>query len=234
MKDEATTMPGDAQLEAYILGSLPEGVAKALEDEVFTEDGAFERLQMAEERLLERYADGALDADARARLEARLLATPEGQRRLALTQALDQRGHAARVPWWRRRWTLGAAVSGVAVAAILLFVVIPSLPTTVTLAPSALRAASGGRARRRHPPAPPGARSRPPPPCPSASPPARGGLRARLAREGGGRARGAGGPDGPAQRRDLRGPPPGRRGAREHLRPRAARPLSGLDPSRAR
>jgi anti-sigma factor RsiW len=152
MKDEPVVRSDD-QLEAYVLGTLPETELQALEDEVFADDAAFERLQMIEERLLERYADGELDADRRARVEARLLSTPEGRRRLAMTRALDAKGRASAPPWWRRRWVFGAAgLSAAVTAAILLVVALSPAPSVVTLAPSVLRSAAPPKIAKLTPP----------------------------------------------------------------------------------
>jgi hypothetical protein len=142
MKGEAKVVRTSEQFEAYLLGTLPEGEVEAFEDEVFSDDGAFEALEMAEHHLLERYADRTLDAPTRARVEARLLQDEVGRERLAFTEALAAKGRAARRPWYRQAFTWRLALGVLATAALLLFVVVPPGPQVVTLAPQGLRAAS--------------------------------------------------------------------------------------------
>jgi hypothetical protein len=100
------------RLVEYLLGRLPEPEQIRLEAEYLGDAGLQERLILVEDDLVDSYAQGALSADERLRLEEGLLASPRGRRKLALASALGtlaarSRGTAPR----RRSWARAAAVT---------------------------------------------------------------------------------------------------------------------------
>jgi hypothetical protein len=76
------------RLADYLLGRLPEEEEVRLENEYLAVEGAQERLLMVEDELVEAYARGQLSSDERERVERRLLASPQGRRKLEVSQAL--------------------------------------------------------------------------------------------------------------------------------------------------
>jgi hypothetical protein len=80
----------------YLLGRLEESEAERLRDRLLTDDQLFAEVEEAEADLLDDYARGELTAEERARLEERLVATPEGRRRARFAAALAARAVPAR------------------------------------------------------------------------------------------------------------------------------------------
>ena len=72
----------------YLLGSLPETEANALEEQYFVDSEAFERVWAAENELVDDYAAGRLTPDERRRFEEHYLSSPVHRSRVAAAQAL--------------------------------------------------------------------------------------------------------------------------------------------------
>jgi hypothetical protein len=76
------------KLADYLLGRLPEEEEVCLENGYLAAEEAQERLLAVEDELVEAYARGRLSSDEREQVERRLLASPQGQRKLEVSQAL--------------------------------------------------------------------------------------------------------------------------------------------------
>jgi hypothetical protein len=115
----------DRRLIRYLLGTITADEAEELDELSMTDEDFAGRLQVVEDDLVDAYARGDLDADARTRFESRYLAVPGAHERLRFAEALEihqQRGAsrasepARAVPLFTpsRRlpmWALAAAAS---------------------------------------------------------------------------------------------------------------------------
>ena len=115
----------DQRLIRYLLGTLTVGEAEELDELSMTDEDFAGRLRVVEDDLVDVYARGNLDADARTRFESRYLAVPGAHERLRFAEALaihEKRGassasepvRAVPLPTRSRRlrmWTLAAAAS---------------------------------------------------------------------------------------------------------------------------
>lgn len=79
---------GDDRAVRYLLDELPGGERDVFEEEYFEDDEAHAALRAAEGELIDRYCEGTLPPEQRARFEERYLSTPEGRERVAFAQAL--------------------------------------------------------------------------------------------------------------------------------------------------
>ena len=80
--------PADATLRRYLLGTLPEPEAEALEHAYFARAEALERLRGMEDDLLDDYVAGRLEADEKSAFERRYLASAPLRERVAAARAL--------------------------------------------------------------------------------------------------------------------------------------------------
>jgi hypothetical protein len=103
----------DPRLERYLLGDLSEDEQETFEREYFRSDETFDRLQAAEDDLIDAFAAGTLASAAAARLRERLERSPGGRARLELARALREVPRAAPVPARRAAWLSLAAVLAV-------------------------------------------------------------------------------------------------------------------------
>jgi hypothetical protein len=88
----------------YLLGNATDEDREALERAYFTEPAALERVEAAEERLIEAYLAGELDPRERERFEREYLASPTRRRHVEIVRRLAQPAAAAAAPS-RSRWT---------------------------------------------------------------------------------------------------------------------------------
>ena len=79
----------DGRLIRYVLGMLNAGEAEELDELSMTDEDLAGRLRVVEDDLVDAYARGDLDADARARFESRYLAVPGARERLRFAEALE-------------------------------------------------------------------------------------------------------------------------------------------------
>ena len=77
----------EAHLTRYLLGEISESERKQIEEAYFTDDYAFEQVLIAEEQLIDSYAQGEMDSKDE-RLSEMLLSSPQGQQRLRFARAL--------------------------------------------------------------------------------------------------------------------------------------------------
>ncbi|HEY2934814.1 MAG TPA: hypothetical protein VGK99_24020 [Acidobacteriota bacterium] len=80
--------PSDKIKLRYLAGELSEEEKLRLEAQYFSDEAAYEELRAFEDELIYDYLRGGLREEERRIVEARVLATPEGRRRLQLAQAL--------------------------------------------------------------------------------------------------------------------------------------------------
>jgi len=99
-------------LRRYLLGTSSDEERHALEDGYFESAAALEKMEDAEDVLVESYLDGSLTADERAAFEQHYLASPLRRRRVEVTRGL-------RPPAVRWNWTSGWSGLGLAAAAVL-------------------------------------------------------------------------------------------------------------------
>jgi hypothetical protein len=88
----------------YLLGNATDVDREALERAYFTEPAALERVEAAEERLIEAYLGGELDPEERERFEREYLASPARRRHVEIVRRLAQASGVAAAPS-RTRWT---------------------------------------------------------------------------------------------------------------------------------
>jgi len=72
----------------YLLGELPQQEQTALENLLFTNDEAFERMWESENRLVDAYVRGRLTSSSRTRFEEHYLASPLHRRRVTIARDL--------------------------------------------------------------------------------------------------------------------------------------------------
>ncbi|HEY6330275.1 MAG TPA: tetratricopeptide repeat protein [Blastocatellia bacterium] len=80
----------EKMLRAYLLGQLPEADQPAIEERMFIDDIYFERLEMAEDELIDEYVEGVLPEADRAAFESHFLAAPQRQKKLRLSLAMHK------------------------------------------------------------------------------------------------------------------------------------------------
>jgi len=99
----------DQLLKRYLLGELPAGEQRRLEEMFFSDAPAFERLSALEDDLIDDYVCDDLSASQREKFEKHFLVSPERRERLDLAQALvaavsEQSKPIAAAqpaaPWW--------------------------------------------------------------------------------------------------------------------------------------
>jgi hypothetical protein len=111
---------GDDRLAAYLLGRLSPEQEDTVEIEYLGAADACDRLEAAEDELIDAYVAGRLAADDVPRFEERFLASPARRERVAFARALRTLvAQKAERPATRRSWLLlpAAAVVPVALAA---------------------------------------------------------------------------------------------------------------------
>jgi CHAT domain-containing protein len=84
----------DAPLRCYLLGQMAAGEELQIEEKLVTDDDYFERLEVAEDELIDDYARGDLNRRERKQFEKHFLVTPERRSKLRLAKALIE--HANR------------------------------------------------------------------------------------------------------------------------------------------
>jgi len=77
-------------LHAFLLGQLPEAERTAIEERIFMDDLYVERLEMAEDELIDSYVEGALTETGRERFETFFLAPPRWQKKLRVAMAMHK------------------------------------------------------------------------------------------------------------------------------------------------
>jgi CHAT domain-containing protein/tetratricopeptide (TPR) repeat protein len=82
------TINEEEAIKQYLLGRLSEEERTALEERLLTDDDFFERLNLAEDELIEEYLAGALPAGDRERFVSHFMGAPERQRKLGFSMAL--------------------------------------------------------------------------------------------------------------------------------------------------
>lgn len=135
-------------LTQYLLGSLPEEQAEALENDLFDDDALFEQMEAAEDELIEAYLACELSGHDRARFEARFLVSERGRKKVAFARALHEKVSAeapapeAAPSMWARfkrvlwpdvpvRRVVSAVVAAAAVFVVAFYVVRAPGPVTV-------------------------------------------------------------------------------------------------------
>jgi cytoskeletal protein RodZ len=73
----------------YLLGTLPEEEAERFDELSFTDDDFAEKLKTAENDLLDRYIQGELDGETRAKFESHYLASPLRREKLKFAEVLQ-------------------------------------------------------------------------------------------------------------------------------------------------
>ena len=126
--------PSDARLTSYLLGELSQNRRARLESRLLAEEDLFERLLLAEDDLIDAYADGTLPDERRRAFETRFASSREKREQVALSRGLRaaaqlsaSTARAGEVS--SPRWSLAEAVAalkhralipGVAVACLVL------------------------------------------------------------------------------------------------------------------
>jgi hypothetical protein len=123
-------MPSDIdEIHAFLLGTLPEEKRDAFEERMFGDEEFFDRVEFAEDELIDAYITKELSSALRSRFEASFLQSPRRRDRLRLAVALSEfRTHSRQAkpdPWPERiaawlwnvsKWPLPtAAACGLAV-----------------------------------------------------------------------------------------------------------------------
>lgn len=72
----------------YLLGELPESEVERLDEQSFTDDDFFRRLQTVENDLIDAYARGEMSPGEREQFERRFLTTPKRRERVSFAEAL--------------------------------------------------------------------------------------------------------------------------------------------------
>jgi hypothetical protein len=108
----------DSPRTRYLLGQLPEAEQEAVEREYFESDEAFERLEEADQDLIDSYVAGTLEPAAAARLRESLAGSPARRARVEFAAALRELARRERtLPVVRRApgpiWASLAAVLAV-------------------------------------------------------------------------------------------------------------------------
>jgi len=88
----------DQRLIRYLLGTLTAGEAEELDELSMTDEDFAGRLRVVEDDLVDAYARGDLDADARTRFESRYRAAPGASDRLRFAEVLEIRQKRGRLP----------------------------------------------------------------------------------------------------------------------------------------
>jgi hypothetical protein len=84
-------MPSDIdEIHAFLLGTLPEERRGAFEDRMFVDEEFFDRVEFAEDELIDAYMTGELPAALRSRFETWFLKSPRRRDRLELAVALSE------------------------------------------------------------------------------------------------------------------------------------------------
>lgn len=146
------------RLIRYLLGTLTVDEAEELDELSMTDEDFAGRLRVVEDDLVDAYARGDLDADARTRFESRYLAVPGAHERLRFAEALEirqKRGassasepvRAVPLPTGSRRlpmWALAAAASIVlAVASYMLLQRTTARPAQPEVPPAVVKSQPG-------------------------------------------------------------------------------------------
>ncbi len=158
MSDTGGSHHDDQRLIRFLLGTLTASEAEALDELSMTDDDFAGRLRVVEDDLVDAYARGDLDADARTRFESRYLAAPAGRERLRFAEALEvhqkrggspasepagavhQAARSRRLPMW----TLAAAASIVlAVASYVLLQRTTARPPQPEVPPAVVKSQPG-------------------------------------------------------------------------------------------
>ena len=114
-------MSDDRRLTDYLLGRLTEPEQIRVEEEYLSDPDVQERLLAVEDDLIEAYVQHELSDQERIPLEAGLLASARGRRKLEVARSLVQLAAAAPVVTSDRRSTPHPAVRWAALAAVLVF-----------------------------------------------------------------------------------------------------------------
>ncbi|HSK71023.1 MAG TPA: tetratricopeptide repeat protein, partial [Pyrinomonadaceae bacterium] len=80
----------EKKLREYVLGEIGDEDRSALEDRLMTDVDYFQKLSIAEEDLIQDYADGNLDAAERAKFEKRFLISEENRQKVKFARALGR------------------------------------------------------------------------------------------------------------------------------------------------
>ncbi|HMV51813.1 MAG TPA: hypothetical protein PKD31_28985, partial [Blastocatellia bacterium] len=78
----------DHEVRSYLLGTLADAPRERIEETLLIGDEGLERLEMAEEDLIEEFLDGELDAEQLASFESHFLCTTARKEKLAYLQAI--------------------------------------------------------------------------------------------------------------------------------------------------
>src|SRR5256885_5654174 len=96
LRSEMSKLLNDQQkLTQYLLGSLPAAEAERLDELSVTDDEVAEALRSVENDLIDAYAQGELDAEARAQFKIHYLASETRRERVAFAQ--DFQAHAEEI-----------------------------------------------------------------------------------------------------------------------------------------
>ena len=90
----------------YLLGEASDEERAAIEQEYFADAAALERVEAAEDSLIEDYLSDRLESDERARFEREYLTVPHRRRRVEMIQGLLSAGRAASAPTAKRFRTM--------------------------------------------------------------------------------------------------------------------------------
>jgi anti-sigma-K factor RskA len=84
-------MSDSARIHAYLLGSLAPEEVEQIEQQILTDDSFHEEVEIMEEELLDRYAQGSMAGEERLRLEQHFLTSPLRKQRLNFARALQNK-----------------------------------------------------------------------------------------------------------------------------------------------
>ena len=92
------------RIAAYLLGELSEADQRMIEDRSFADDAFFDRLEFAEDELIDAYVRGDLGGDERSRFERHFLQSPRRKQRLEIALALAEHFGGRAAQSVRRSW----------------------------------------------------------------------------------------------------------------------------------
>ena len=90
------SLSADPRMVDYLLGRLTRADVDSIRQEIFEDEDAWNRVEAAEEELIDGYARGELDAQLRSLVEERILSSEEGRRKLRTALALAKLGGSSR------------------------------------------------------------------------------------------------------------------------------------------
>src|SRR5690242_18610918 len=102
-------LPADSRMVDYLLGRLDAAAIEEVRGEILATEEGWERVEAAEQELIDSYARGELDQEHRLLVEQRLLWSDKGQSKLMFALALAKREKPRRARWSSARLVFAAA-----------------------------------------------------------------------------------------------------------------------------